>query len=209
MWPYLPSVIMENVQSLIKKMDEICANLRYFHDFRIINPFRTASVMSFVETWLCNSHNDSLAAVDGFKLISGDRMEDSGKTGNYCGNFLTSSIRSQPQRRQTTHELCEIIDNIETFSPDAKRDFNYRSLKKSTFKYHQHVTCSTRENLTLDMFYSNVKDAYTSIQSPKLGNADHNLVNMLPKYRPLVQRRKTNMISIQKWNEDLPKQLQT
>ena len=73
MWPYLPSVIMDNVQSLIKKMDEICA--------RSINPFRTASVMSFVETWLRNLRNDALVAVDGFKLLHGDRKEEYGKAG--------------------------------------------------------------------------------------------------------------------------------
>ena len=58
------------------------------------------------------------------------------------------------------------------------------------------------------MFYSNVKDAYTSIQLPKLGNADHNLVNMLPKYRPLVQRQKPKTIAIQEWNDDSLNQLQ-
>ena len=41
--PYLPSVIMGNVQSLINKIDEISENFQYFHDFR------TASVMSFTE----------------------------------------------------------------------------------------------------------------------------------------------------------------
>ena len=87
-------------------------------------------------------------------------------------------------------------------------DFNYCSLKKTSVKYHQHVTCATRENVTLDMFYSNVKDAYTSIQLPKLGNADHNLVNLLPKYRPLVQRQKPKTIAIQEWNDDSLKHLQ-
>ena len=58
------------------------------------------------------------------------------------------------------------------------------------------------------MFYSNVNDAYTSIQLPKLGNADQNLVNLLPKYRPLVQRQKPKTIAIQEWNDDSLKQLQ-
>ena len=72
---YLPSVIMGNVQSLINKIDEISANVQYFHDFR------TASVMSLTETWLRNSHNDALVEVDGFKLLRGDRTEESGKAG--------------------------------------------------------------------------------------------------------------------------------
>ena len=72
--PYLPSVIMGNVQSQINKIDEISANVQYFHDFR------TGSVMSFTETWLRNSHNDALVEVDGFKLLRGDRTEESGES---------------------------------------------------------------------------------------------------------------------------------
>ena len=80
--------------------------------------------------------------------------------------YNTIYVPNRNVARPAAQELCEIIDNIETSSPDAlvliNGDFNYCSLKKTSVKYHQHVTCATRENVTLDMFYSNVKDAYTS-----------------------------------------------
>ena len=79
-------------------------------------------------------------------------------------------------------------------------DFNYCSLKKSSVYYYQHVKCPTRNAATLDLFYSNVKDAYLSIQLPKLGKADHNLVNLVPKYRPIVQRQKPSIITVKEWN---------
>ncbi|PIK37315.1 hypothetical protein BSL78_25853 [Apostichopus japonicus] len=62
--------------------------------------------------------------------------------------------------------------------------------------------CTTRATATLDLLYSNVKDAYNSIQLPALGNADHNLINLLPKYRPIVQRQKPSTVTVQQWNED-------
>ncbi|PIK50285.1 hypothetical protein BSL78_12854 [Apostichopus japonicus] len=103
-------------------------------------------------------------------------------------------------------ELCDVIHELETASPDAlfivNGDFNHCSLRKSNVHYYQHVTCTTRATATLDLPYSNVKDAYNSIQLPALGNADHNLINLLPKYRPIVQRQKPSTVTVQQWNED-------
>lgn len=40
-------------------------------------------------------------------------------------------------------------------------DFNHASLSKTLPTFYQFVKCTTRENKTLDLFYANVKNAYT------------------------------------------------
>lgn len=61
------------MQSLCSKIDEICANVKYFHEFR------NASLLLLTETWLKDHHGDAHVAIDGFKLMRGDRTIDSGK----------------------------------------------------------------------------------------------------------------------------------
>ena len=248
--PYLPSLIMGNVQSLNSKIDEICANVKYFHDYR------TASILSFTETWLRTCHTDDLVNIDGFKLLRGDRTEDSGKKcgGGVCMyineqwchpnnasikryscseniEILTVNIRPYYLPREFSHvivntvyvpnrnvarpaaqELVNVLHELEASAPDAfilvNGDFNHCSLNKTSLQYHQHVTCPTRGTATLDLCYSKVKNAYTSIQLPKLGSADHNLVKLQPKYRPLVQRVRPRKITVQRWNDDAVRQLQ-
>lgn len=54
---------MGNVQSLVNKTAELCANARY------LSNFRKASILSFTETWLTNSHLDFPFELDGFKFV--------------------------------------------------------------------------------------------------------------------------------------------
>lgn len=51
-WPYIPSLIIGNVQSIGNKMDELRANALFLHEFRSI------SLMAFTETWLTRNHTD-------------------------------------------------------------------------------------------------------------------------------------------------------
>ena len=44
------------------------------------------------------------------------------------------------------------------------------------------------EDRILDQCYMNVQDAFTAVSLPPLGRSDHNLVQLIPKYWPLVQR---------------------
>lgn len=73
--PYIPSLIMGNVQSIGNKMDELRANVMLLHEFRSI------SLMVFTETWLTKNHTDDLVEIDGFKVFRGDRTVDSMKHG--------------------------------------------------------------------------------------------------------------------------------
>lgn len=79
--PFIPSIIMGNVQSLNNKMDELHGHVKYQNEFRNI------SLMSFTETWLTDYDLDGMVSIDGFKLMRGDRIcEDvhKGKGGGVC-----------------------------------------------------------------------------------------------------------------------------
>ncbi|GFS18517.1 citrate synthase [Elysia marginata] len=56
--------------------------------------------------------------------------------------------------------------------------------------YHQYVTCPTRNERTIDLAYSNVAEAYKCSPLPPLGDSDHNIISLMPKYRPILKTRK-------------------
>ncbi|PIK33982.1 hypothetical protein BSL78_29199 [Apostichopus japonicus] len=216
--PYLPSIIMGNVQSLSNKMDELCASVRYLSDFR------NTCIVSFTETWLTGNHSDDHVNIDGFQLVRGDRdLEAAGKCsgGGVCVyvnqkwchpnnvyrkdyvctphlEMLTVSVRPFYLPREFSHvlvcsvyipdksvakagsaELIKAIQDLEAKAPDAlivvNGDFNHGSMKHPGLRFYQHVNCPTRGESTLDLCYTNVKDAYVSSQLTKLGEADHDL----------------------------------
>lgn len=73
--------------------------------------------------------------------------------------------------------------------------------------YFQHVKCATRKDRILDQCYTNVEDAYTSVSLPPLGRSDHNIVQLIPRYRPLVQREPTVTRTIKEWSDDAVEKL--
>ncbi|KAK3528504.1 hypothetical protein QTP70_000580 [Hemibagrus guttatus] len=67
-------------------------------------------------------------------------------------------------------------------------DFNHSNLRSVLPKFHQHVSCTTRGDNTLDHVYTNIAEAYRAISLPHLGQSDHLSLFMLPKYTPLIKR---------------------
>ncbi|TWW80579.1 hypothetical protein D4764_01G0003940 [Takifugu flavidus] len=61
------------------------------------------------------------------------------------------------------------------------------------------IDCPTRNNRTINLLYTNVKEAYRVIALPPLGKSDHNLVYVQPQYTPLVQRQAASTRSIRRW----------
>ncbi|PIK53399.1 Anaphase-promoting complex subunit 7 [Apostichopus japonicus] len=201
--PFLPSIIMGNVRSLNNKIDELQANARYFQEFRDI------SLMSFTETWLNDNITDESMYIDGFKLLR-DRTI-------YPGIFTCHSSNClYPNRnvaRDAAKDLSTVIQDLEIAHPYAfiviDGDFNHTNLKKTGVHYYQHVNCPTREEATLDLCYSNVKDAYNAVSILPLGESDHNLVILYPRYRPIVLRQKPAVITVQQWSQESLDQLQS
>ena len=87
-------------------------------------------------------------------------------------------------------------------------DFNHSKLLQSGNQYYQHIHCTTRNTATLDYCYSNVKDSYTAIQMANLGESDHNLVFVRPKYLPIVQRIKPKTVLVKNWTAEAITRLQ-
>ncbi|KAJ8046472.1 hypothetical protein HOLleu_05150 [Holothuria leucospilota] len=223
---------MGNVQSLTNKIDEISANCKYLNEFRsntimthtsqltvlryyegigqlILVKGKGGGVCIYVNEKWCHPNNALIKHHSCFPNIE----------------ILTVSLRPYYLPREFSHiiihtvyvphrsvakpatlELVDIIDQFESSAPDAftiiNGDFNHCDLRKSSVHYYQQVKCATRDTATLDLLYTNVKDAYLSIQLPKLGKADHNLVNLVPRYRSIVKREKARVITIQQWNDN-------
>ena len=71
--PYLPSLILRNIQCLQTKMEEVCANVKY------ANEFCSANLMCFTETWFSENIADSHVNIEGFSIFCADRTNDSRK----------------------------------------------------------------------------------------------------------------------------------
>ena len=229
--PYIPSIIIGNVQSINNKMDELWA-------LADSDPcFKTCSLIALTETWLSDKIGEDHVMIDGFRLFRWDR--DRKKTGKCKGGgvcvyvnskwchphnchakqsytdknieLLTVSARPYYLPREFTHVLITTVymptdsnyteatdsllhytNELETDFPDTLRiicgDFNKCKAQKAMKGYHQHVTCPTRGQNTLDLLFTNVKNSHSCKRLCALGRSDHNLIYLHPEYRPLTQR---------------------
>ena len=107
--------------------------------------------------------------------------------------------------------LHSVTSSLQTQHPQAlfliSGDFNHASLSSTLPTFTQYVTCHTRDNKTLDLLYANSKEAYNSSPLPPLGRSDHNLVHLLPVYKPLVNRQLVETRTVKSWTEASEKAL--
>ena len=82
----LPSLIIENCQSINNKCDELHARTQF------ISEYRNSCAICYIETWLKPETPDSEIEPIGFKVFRGDRTPESGKTkgGGLCIFINTS-----------------------------------------------------------------------------------------------------------------------
>ncbi|GFS04568.1 hypothetical protein ElyMa_004660400, partial [Elysia marginata] len=104
--------------------------------------------------------------------------------------------RMEEEDTQATKILSKHISDLNTRSPDALHivndDFNHVPRALAGFKLYQHVTCHTRNNKTLDL----------CIQLAPLGNSDHHLVLLRPRYTPLARREPPVKKTVLVWTAD-------
>lgn len=109
-------------------------------------------------------------------------------------------------------ELQAAISKQQTTHPEAAfiiaGDFNHSNLKTVLPKFHQHVSCPTRGDKTLDHVYTNMAEAYKAIPLPHLGQSDHLSLFLLPKYTPLIKRVKPSVRTVKVWPEGADSVLQ-
>ncbi|TWW68197.1 putative RNA-directed DNA polymerase from transposon BS [Takifugu flavidus] len=106
------------------------------------------------------------------------------------GATACEKIHSVAARLQTKHPEALLI---------ISGDFNHVTLDSTLAALHQVIDCPTRNNRTIDLLYTNVKEAYRVIALPPLGKSDHNLVYVQPQYTPLVQRQAASTRSLRRW----------
>ena len=103
------------------------------------------------------------------------------------------------------------MPDLETSAPDAFKiitgDLFHCSPKTSTMNYFKLVKCSTWKERILEQCYTKVQDAYTAVSLPPLGRSDHNLIQLIPKYRPLLQRKPIVTRTIKEWSADTDENL--
>ena len=107
-------------------------------------------------------------------------------------------------------QLSDIITQHENAHPGAiaiVADFNECNLKRKLPKFHQHISCATRNNATLDHCYSTIKGAYRSLKRPPLGKSDHNMVHLVPAYRQQLKRDKITVRSVSQWSVEATERL--
>ena len=105
-----------------------------------------------------------------------------------------------------TETISRITHDLQRSSPDAlviiNRDFNHCSLSTTLPSLKQMVTCPTRGDKTIDLFYTNVKDGYVSNVLPPLGKSDHNLITLMSKYTPVIRKQPITSKTVRIWSED-------
>lgn len=87
--------------------------------------------------------------------------------------------------------LSDMVHTARTQNPEAvvflMGDFNTVRLPRS-MKLHQLVSKPTREQRTLDLCYSNIKESHQCETLPPLGQSDHNVVLLNPTYQKVLLR---------------------
>ncbi len=77
--------------------------------------------------------------------------------------------------KETVERIVSKLQNVSPYAPNfIMGDFNRFSLKYTLRNFQQYVTCATRFNKTLDLYYGSVRGAYKSISNPPLGLSDNN-----------------------------------
>ncbi|GFR79286.1 ReO_6 protein [Elysia marginata] len=108
--------------------------------------------------------------------------------------------------------MTNIINDQQEKSPDSvilvTGDFNHHTLEKDLTNFHQYIDCPTRGINTLDLCYGNVKKAYTCKQLAKLGESDHNMIQLIPKYRSVLKSVKPVHKTVNIYNEESIRALQ-
>ena len=107
--------------------------------------------------------------------------------------------------RLAMKELSAAINKHQNKHPEAAfivaGDFNHTNLKTVLPRFHQHVSCHTRGDKTLDHVYSNLAGAYKATPLPHIGQSDHLSLFLTPRYSPLIQRVKPAVRTIKVWPE--------
>ena len=119
----------------------------------------------------------------------------------YCTIFQSTPVSVA---KDTNKEVNKQVDDLERDNPDSHiivlGDFNHASIKLPS--YHQHVSCITRGDRTLDKCYTKMRDVYKTYKLPKIGRSDHHPVVLRPKHDPVSRSNITPVITTRNWSSE-------
>ncbi|GFR74977.1 endonuclease domain of the non-LTR retrotransposon LINE-1 [Elysia marginata] len=106
----------------------------------------------------------------------------------------------QANAKQAEEDITSVVNKQQTKSPDSvvliTGDFNQCTLSSSLPTFHQYITCPTRNNKTIKLCYGNIEEGYKSTALPPLGISDHCMVQLTPKYRPILKTNKPRKFKV-------------
>ena len=121
-------------------------------------------------------------------------------------NVLVTCVYIPPSANytQATERLGSHIHDLMTKFPDAMIVVTgVCNVNTALPGLHQHITCSTRGNNTLDLCYTDVNNAYICHKLCPLGNSDHHLIYLRPKYKPLGKREPPAKRTVLAWTPEV------
>ena len=114
---------------------------------------------------------------------------------------------------------AEVVQNtvldMDTFSPDSPKlilgDVNHCNLDHVLPNFekciYKHMFMDYHGQHSLSMFCS-VPDSYKSLIRIGIGNSDHSVIHLLPKYRQKLKSMKTEVKEVKVWDETAIQKLQ-
>ena len=108
--------------------------------------------------------------------------------------------------KEAADTIASHVHDLDDRAPDAIKiitgDFNHCDLGTTFPHCQQYLTCATRKDRTIDLFYCNIQNAYQSVSMPPMGRSDHNMVHLLPRYRQVVQRNPPVTNTVCDWSKE-------
>ncbi len=112
-----------------------------------------------------------------------------------------------PPQADTSVALSKLHDELSGYinkHPDAASiiagDFNKANLKKVMPNFHQHISCPTRGQNTLDHCYTQFKNAYKARSLPAFGKSDHAAIFLTPEYKQRIAREPPVEREVTRWS---------
>ncbi len=120
-----------------------------------------------------------------------------------------------PPQADTSLALSKLHDELSGYinkHPDAASiiagDFNKANLKKVLPDFHQHISCPTRGQNTLDHCYTQFKNAYKARSLPDFGKSDHTAIFLTPEYKQRIIQKPPVVREVTRWSSHSEAMLQ-
>ncbi len=112
-----------------------------------------------------------------------------------------------PPQADTSLALSKLHDELSgniNKHPDAaciiNGDFNKANLRKVMPNFHQHISCPTKGQNTLDHCYTQFKNAYKARSLPAFGKSDHVAIFLTPEYKQRIAHEPPVEREVTRWS---------